>query len=70
MKIFTCIDHDGHFPVGVASVIVAKDRREARQLLDKELKAHSLRLYTEKKYKLSEVSLKIAQALILRDGDY
>jgi len=70
MKVFTCTDHDGHWPIGVASVIVAKDKRQARKLLDKELVVRGLLPRAEQEYTLDEVSLDVAQALVLQGGDY
>lgn len=70
MKIFTCTDHDSHYPVGVASVIVAKDRREAKRLLDAELVAEGLKPWKEEKYTLEELPLHYKHAVILNNGEY
>ena len=70
MKVFTCDDHDFFWPVGVASVIVAKDRREAKKLLDQRLKEKGLKTFEGRKYTLVEMSMDKAEAKIICDGDY
>jgi hypothetical protein len=70
MKIFTCTDHDGHNPVGVASVVIAKDRRAAKRLLDKELVDQGLKPWKEEKYTLTELWTGQEAALILHNGSY
>ena len=67
MKIFTCRNFDGHWPVGVAAVIVAKDEEKARQLLDWELRAIGLELGDAT---LTKVDVKKPAAFILADGNY
>jgi hypothetical protein len=67
LKVFTCTDHDGRYPVGVASVIVAADIEHARDLLDAELGKNGLRLGG---YSLDELALDRPHAEILCDGDY
>ena len=70
MKIYTCDDHDYHYPVGVASVVIAPNVDEARKALDKQLFEHSLRGYEEKSYTLNEMSIDRTQALVICDGNY
>ena len=70
MKVFTCDDHDFFWPVGVASVIVAKDRREAKKLLDQRLKEKGLKTFEGRKYTLVEMSMDKAEAKIISDGNY
>jgi len=70
MKIFICTDHDGFYPVGVASVIVAKDEKQAKKLLDKELKARKLNPSKKIPYTLISIDENIPYAHILNDGDY
>ena len=69
MKFYTCTNHDGHWPVGVASVIFADDKRHARRLLDKVLVAHHLRPSKHKPYDLKEVPIEYG-AYVLHDGEY
>lgn len=68
MRVFICTDHEGHYPVGVASIVVADDEDHARRLLGAELKQHGLR--REKPFTLQEVGTADAHALVLLDGNY
>lgn len=67
MKFFTCTNFDGHYPVGTAAVIIAKDFDEARELLRIELEGHSLD--SSQSLELEEIEVK-PQAIILCDGNY
>lgn len=69
-KVWTCTDHEGHWPVGVASVVVAHTEDEARELLIKELATHGLTrpdLYT---FTLTPLDLDKDHAVVLNDGSY
>ncbi len=70
MDVYTCIDHDCHWPVGVASVVVARDEDEARQLLDASLKDHGLKPHSAKPYTLQRLDAAEAKAVVLVDGNY
>lgn len=67
MRIYTCTDHDG-FWVGVASVVVANDEDEARQLLTAEIKEHGLDHH--KPFTLREINTNQSRAFVLQNGDY
>lgn len=67
MKAFTCIDHDGLWPVPVASVVVAETEQEARDLLAKALKDGGL---NPTGFTLQEINLTAPNAAILSNGDY
>jgi hypothetical protein len=67
MSVFTCRDHDGIWPVGTASVIVADDYLQARKLLIAELKKRKLETDD---FTLQELDLTYPHVLVLRDGDY
>jgi hypothetical protein len=67
MKIYTCVDHDGHW-VGVASVVVAVSEEEARRLLQVELRSHGLS--GNKPFTLHEINTTESRAFVLQDGDY
>jgi len=67
MMVFTCTDHDGHWPVGVASVVIAVSEDQARKLLDAELTRRGLR---PGGYTLERMSLIEPRAVVLCDGDY
>lgn len=70
MRLFTCTDHDGHWPVGAASVVVASGEAEASALLDEALKKHGLKPYADCRYTLREINITTPRAFILQDGDY
>lgn len=68
MNVYTCTDHDGHYPVGVSSLIVAENEAEARRLLIQELAEHGLKQTTPFTLRLMNVSA--PRAFVLQDGDY
>jgi hypothetical protein len=68
MKVFYCADHDGHWPVGVASIVVAPSESIARLCLYEKLT--ELGIGGKKDFTLTELSTDKTQVLILRDGDY
>jgi Trk K+ transport system NAD-binding subunit len=70
MKIFTCNDHYMIYPVGCASVVVARDEAEARRLLDDALRGRGMLDSNQSPYTLVELDIARAQAVILVDGDY
>lgn len=70
MKIYVCTDHDGHWPVGVASVIVAEDEAQAQALLDAALIEHGLRTSEKYPYTFQELDVSAPHAQVLLDGDY
>lgn len=67
MRVYTCVDHDGHW-VGVASVVVAPSEEIARRLLLVELNRHGLD--GSKPFHLREINITEPQAFVLQDGDY
>jgi hypothetical protein len=68
MNLYVCTDHDGHYPVGVCSVIVASSEENARHLLMAELEVHGLN--ASKAFTLRKLSMDVPKAFVLRDGDY
>lgn len=68
MNVYVCTDHDYHYPVGVASVVVANSEHEARGLLKSLL--HERGLDANKPFTLCEISLEQPTAMILCDGNY
>lgn len=66
LHVYVSTDHDVHWPVGGASVVVARNPVEARGLLDAELTAHGLN--PNKPYTLVELRGPIAK--VLNDGQY
>lgn len=69
LRLWTCTTHDYVWPVGVASVVMARDEDRARELLDAELRKIGLKDSVERPYELVEVFF-MPQAIILQDGDY
>lgn len=67
MIVFTCTDHDGHWPVGVASIVVAESEDQACDLLDAELVKRGLK---PGGYSLVSMDVSRPRAVILNDGDY
>lgn len=68
LKVFTCTDHDSHYPVGVASIVVAPTEQTARNTLRKQLSEHGLNPDTD--FTLYEVDITKRHATILCDGNY
>ena len=69
IKLYTVTDHDSHWPVDVASIVLSRNRAHARYLLDKALIADGLKPHAEKPYNLAEVKMDSTKAVILVNGD-
>lgn len=67
LQAFACTDHDGHYPVGVASVVFAEDEAQARALLAAELREHGLK---DERFTLRRLNSTKPKAFVLQDGDY
>ena len=67
MNVYTCTDHQGVWPVGVASVVVAPDIGAARELLYAELMKIGIDDY---KFTLQLLDTSKPKATILLNGDY
>lgn len=67
MKIFTCNDFKGVWPVGTAALIIAETKEEAEHMLIAEL--NSRKLYQNQPFALKEID-QIKQVVILNDGEY
>jgi hypothetical protein len=70
VNVYVCTDHDGRWPVGVASVVVAGDENEARRLLDAKLTEIHLKPSNVCPYTLQQISTEGPAALVLLEGDY
>ncbi len=70
MIVFVCTDHDLHYPVGCASVVIADGEDEARALLDAELVKRGLKPSAREPYTLKQLPNNRPLAVILNDGDY
>lgn len=62
---FICTDHDGFWPVGACSVVLAPSETLARELLEQALRTRGLD--ATKPFTLTEIGV---GAHILNDGDY
>ena len=74
MKIYTCDDFEGHYPVGAAAVVVAPDRPAARVLLARALTERGLPYRGTRgqgaEPTLTELDTTTAAAFVLVDGNY
>ena len=68
MKVFTCTNFEGFYPVGTAAVVVAENVTEADMLLRNKL--NSIGLSQDDELILEELSLNSSVVVILRDGNY
>jgi hypothetical protein len=68
MNVYVCTDHDGHWAVGVASVVVAENEEQARTLLVAELATHGLKQVDP--FTLRRIATDAPKAFVLNDGDY
>ena len=69
LRVWSITSFTGHYPVGVAAVVVAKDAEDAAKLLTVELSAHGLEQEIKAK-SMREVPMVIPMAFILADGNY
>lgn len=69
MKVWISSDFEGHYPVGTAAVIVAKNEKEAKRLLIEAAAPGGLVLNAED-FDVEEVDLTKPGATILCDGNY
>ena len=67
MNIYTCNDDYGIWPAGAASIVIAKNKKIAKTLLDVALTNRSIAIND---YTLTKVDIAKQQAIILCDGDY
>lgn len=68
LRIWTCTDHEGHWTVGSASVVVAETEDQARVLLVHALRGHGI-VTTLDKFTLTEIEM-YPHAIVLNDGSY
>ena len=70
MKVYMAKGHDGHWPVGTASVVVAEDITQAMALLDAALIAQGLKPFKDEQYTLVSLDTSTPAAYVLCNGDY
>ena len=69
MKIYTNTSFKGHYPVGTAAVVVAKDKKEAARLLSIELSKIGL-VQGVASEDMEKVTTTKPAVMVLNDGDY
>jgi hypothetical protein len=65
MKVWTCCDFKGRYPIGTVALVVAEDKDEAANMLDSSMIADGLKGFNGK---LIEVDLKIPGVFMLNEG--
>lgn len=72
MRLYHNTSFPGHYPVGTAAVIVARDRAQAKRLLMEEAKKYGLKLADDdvdvKDFILMDTG--VPACIILHDGNY
>ena len=68
LKVYTVKNFNGCWPLGVTCVVVAKDRKEARRLLNQQLDNAGILKGQDKPYDLDELDVTTPQAIVLHDG--
>lgn len=69
MRIWCCTDHETHWPVGGASIVVAETEADARRLLTEALAREGLKQLPDE-MTLREIDTSTAHAVVLANGDY
>lgn len=69
MKVWTNTQFEGHWPVGVAAVVIADTRGQAAQMLNQALLSRGLSA-TAKEDQFDPLPTNKPLVVILRDGDY
>lgn len=70
MKVFTCTEFKGHYPVGVSAVVVAKDAEDAAILLSGYLCGIGLGVQRIEANQMVELNTQKMSVTVLNDGDY
>jgi len=72
MKVFTFTNFKGHYPVGTAAVVVAKNLHDAAGLLNVELSEAGLPLVDpcDKDVNITQVDTTTQNVDVLLDGNY
>jgi hypothetical protein len=70
LRVFTCNNFRGHWPVGTAAVVVARNKEEALSLLLAALEQDGLSNQKDIELRLDQLFLTAPQAYILNNGEY
>lgn len=69
--IYVCEDHDSLCPIGdAASVILARDKEQARRMLDEALEDSALKPYADKPYTLELLEMRVSNAHVLTGANH
>lgn len=69
-RVYSCTDFRGYWPVGVSSVIVATDKKEAKRMLNAKLREAGIPMEGDGNYTLTEIDIQAKGVVILNDGKY
>lgn len=67
-RVYICTDFRGVWPNGVSAVVVAPDKKQARELLDQQIRSSGLYEEGGDLFTLVELDTSKSQALILNRG--
>lgn len=68
LKLYTCNEFDGHWPVGSAAVVIAESKNEAADMLEVKLESIGLKQKIDSGTMVEVLMMK--QAIALCDGNY
>lgn len=68
LKLYTCKEFDGHWPVGSAAVVIAQSKNEAADMLEAKLESIGLKQRIDAGTMIEVLMMK--QAIVLCDGNY
>ncbi len=69
-KVFSCTNFRGYWPTTVSSLVIAKDKQEARIILIKQLEILDIPIEDSNDFVLTEINLNERKAIILNDGSF
>jgi len=69
VKVWTCTEFAGHYPVGTAAIVVAETAEQAADELNRELRRRCLSGAVTHE-QMREFETETPGALVLADGDY
>ena len=70
MQVWTCTNHENFWPVGAASVVVAENEAQAREILTAALHKRGLGQQMPEDLELKPLNTTDAHAVVLWDGNY
>lgn len=70
MKAFTCTKFTGHYPVGVAAVVIAEDQEDAADMLNSKLISYHLVGDAKPEDMIQFPANEMESVRVLCDGEY